>query len=312
MIRKQRLKLPLQLQRQLQRQRQLKPKLKLLMTLLAVMLLGQFGISFCYAGDFLGERYRWWLWFEEKQQGREVKKPKREARLNPQAKLTISNKSNEAITYEQAKAEIEQFRQELEERRFMMLARPTVENVALYRAKEKQMWDKAMIIHEAWEMENLLYPEQRDLLNNPVNVHAVKAKREIGRENEQKKLKELAERFELVLFFQGSCKYCQLLSPVLYSFGSRYGFNISAVSIDGSKHELFESRTSIELVKRLGIEAVPTVIAVSHDSKVAFELTRGYVSGAELEEYGALAVDYLRSSGKWLDLAKEVRAGSKS
>ncbi len=194
----------------------------------------------------------------------------------------------------------------------MMLARPTVENAALYRAKEKQMWDKAMVLHEAWEMANLLYPEQRDLLNNPVNVHAVKAKREIDRKEQQEKIKELAERFDLVLFFQEGCNYCQLLSPVLYSYGESYGFNISAVSIDGSKHGLFETRTSLELVTRLGIETVPTVIAVSHDSKVAFELVRGYVSVSELEEYGALAVDYLRSSGKWLERAKEARAGSKS
>ena len=46
-------------------------------------------------------------------------------------------------------------------------------------------------------------------------------------------------------------------------------------------------------LERLGITAFPTVIAVSHDSKTAFELIRGYVSISELEEYSLLAAKYL-------------------
>ena len=60
----------------------------------------------------------------------------------------------------QAKAEIEQFAKELEDLKFMMLARPSVENVKAYRDKEKLMWTQAMTLHEAWDMTNLLYPNQ--------------------------------------------------------------------------------------------------------------------------------------------------------
>lgn len=89
---------------------------------------------------------------------------------------------------------------------------------------------QAYALHAAWDMANLLYPEQRDLINNPVNVHAVKVKRAMIEEQNAHKIKELAKNFDLVLFFSDSCKYCALLSPVLKNFSEDYGFSVDAVS----------------------------------------------------------------------------------
>ena len=232
--------------------------------------------------DFFEQRYRGWFWFEEKAD-------------NVNNIIGSQNKQTSDITPAEAKAEIEQFAKELEELKFMMLARPSPRNVRAYREKEKQMWDQADALHEAWDIANLLYPEQRDLINNPVNVHAVKVKRAIKEEENTQKIKELAKDFDLVLFFSDSCKYCTLLSPVLKNFAERYGFHIDAISATGSKHEYFKTAVFPELIEGLGITAFPTVIAISHDSKTAFELIRGYVSGSELEEYTLLAAKYLEA-----------------
>jgi len=254
--------------------------------LLAFILLNT--VSLCFAQSFYDEqqRYRGWLWFEEPpKEGLQSSKA-----LNPQ--------SNN-ITPEEAKEEIEKFAHELEELKFVMLARPTPENVRAYREKEKLMWDHALTLHDAWDMANLMYPEQRDLINNPVNVHAVKAKRAMEFETNQQKIKGLAKDFDLVLFFEPTCKYCSLLSPVLKTFSEQYGFNIEAISATGTKHEYFKTSKATGLAQSLGITAYPTVIAISHDSKTAFELIRGYVSLSELEEYSLLAIKYLeRKSAK--------------
>lgn len=177
----------------------------------------------------------------------------------------------------------------------MMLARPTPENVKAYRDKEKQMWKQAETLHDSWDMANLLYPEQRDLINNPVNVHGVKAKRAIQEAENLRKIQQLAKQFDLVLFFSEQCQYCQLLAPVLKNFGSRYGFNIDAVSSTGSKHKYFRTYKDNGLIERLGVTEFPIVIAISHDATTAFELIRGYVSESELEEYSLLAIKYLES-----------------
>ncbi len=243
------------------------------------------------AQGFLNDqRYRGWLFFEKKDV---IKKPTKQIQS-----LDQTARPSE-ITPEEAKAEIEQFSRELDALKFMMLARPTVENVKAYRDKEKLLWAHAEVLESAWEMANLLYPEQRDLINNPVNVHAVKAKRQIEAEEKGNKIKGLAQQFDLVLFFSSSCRYCELFSPVLKSFAEQYGFKVEAVSSDGSKHQYFKTSIDTTLAERLGITAFPTVIAISHDSKTAFELIRGYVSISELEEYSILAHKYLEQQDKW-------------
>lgn len=235
--------------------------------------------SFCANADsFFDERYRGWYWFEQNKPNAEIIEPQnRESTIAPV----------------DAKSEIETFAAELEALKFVMLARPTPESVKAYRDKEAIMWANAERLENAWEMANLLYPEQRDLINNPVNVHAVKAKREMILSENSVKIKHFAKSFDLVLFFSSNCTYCELLSPVLRAFGEQYGFNIEAISSDGKAHKYFKTLTSPELIERLNITAFPTLIAISHDSKTAFELIRGYVSKSELEEYSLLAIKYL-------------------
>ncbi len=250
---------------------------------IALILLVAFSPIIGNANRFFEERYRGWLWFEEND-----------------ANIEKMELGNEKITAYRAKEEIDRLKQELDDLRFVMMARPTPWNVWKYRNKEGEMWKKAFKLHDAWEMANLIYPEQRDLINNPVNVHALKIKREKDQENKIKEIKELAKKFDLVLFFQKDCSYCEVFSPVLKNFGEKYDFNIEAISLDGAtNHTIFKTRNLKSLATRLGIEAAPTVIAVSHDSKVSFELIRGYVTLSELEEHSSLAIKYLKKLGKW-------------
>lgn len=223
------------------------------------------------------QRYRGWLWFEDAWP------------LRP-------NDPAAALTPQQAKAEIDQFARELAALKFLMLARPTPFNVRAYRDKEQLMWRQAERLHDSWDMANLLYPEQRDLINNPVNVHSVKARRRQIEITNVKAIKNLARNFNLVLFFKADCPYCQLLSPVLKSFGQQYGFNIEAASAGGNaKHPYFRTVPAFKLSERLSIKAFPTIVAVSNDGKIAFELIRGLVSISELEEYSLLAIRYLQT-----------------
>lgn len=254
-------------------------KNKLILILLSLMIISSRAVASQQQGPFWQKRYQGWYWFEDSK-----KQPK---------DLSVTNRVGN-ITPEQARAEIEQFAKELEELKYLMLARPSVENVRNYREKEKEMWVRAEKLHDAWDMANLLYPEQRDLINNPVNVHAVKIKRQLEVSSREEKIKELAGKYDLVLFFSQTCTYCQLLSPVLKSFADKYGFTVEAVSSENNDHEYFVTKNVIGLVEKLGISAFPTVIAISHDGRVAFELIRGYVSLAELEEYSLLAYKYLQ------------------
>ena len=232
--------------------------------------------------SFFNQRYRGWLWFEEKTKEQNI-----------QQKNETQNAQEKAITPEAAKAEIEQFAKELEDAKYVMLARPSPENVKAYKDKEALMWQSATKLQESWDMANFLYPQHQDLIKDPINVHAVKLKREVDRTNDGVLITELAKGFDLVLFFKGSCKYCKAFEPVLKTFGQTYGFKVEAITMDGAQSEFFRAVSMPSLVRDLGIDAAPTLVAVSKDGQTAFELIRGYASISELEDYSIRATKHL-------------------
>ena len=245
---------------------------------------------------FFKQRYRGWLWFEEK--------TKEHKSLTPQ-----EYKQSDQITPEGAKAEIEQFAKELEDAKYVMLARPSPKNVKAYKDKEAEMWKAAMKLQESWDMANFLYPEHQNLINEPINVHAVKLKREIDRADDEALITDLAKNFDLVLFIKGNCKYCKAFEPVLKTFGETYDFKIEAITMDNTSSEYFHAVAMPSLVKDLGIDAAPTLVAVSKDGQVAFELIRGFASISELEEYSTRAAKYLAKLGQETKAKQHIKRG---
>jgi conjugal transfer pilus assembly protein TraF len=227
--------------------------------------------------QFMEQRYRGWLWFEEKQ----LEKPTR--------------KIETSITPNDAKKEIEELKERMEEKRNVMMARPSPETVRDYVELEEVMWKKAMQLDGAYRQAKFRYPQYFDKLQDPQNVHAVKFKRKLDSEASESKIRDFATKFDLVFFSRGNCGYCTEFAPVLKRFSDMYGFSVEEASIDGDMSGLFKGRKMTDLAHKLGIEATPTVVAVSKDGKNAFELIRGYVAVAELEEYVGLAVDYVKS-----------------
>lgn len=59
-------------------------------------------------------------------------------------------------------------------------------------------------------------------------------------------------------------------------------------TLDKSNSSYFETNHSLEMVKALGLEIMPTVIAIVKDSRERYELARGAVSIADLEEKALL------------------------
>ncbi len=225
---------------------------------------------------FMEQRYRGWLWFEEKQ----LEKP--------------NSRAETSITPEEAANEIEELQKKMEEKKNIMITRPSPENVLAYVQIEDVMWKKAMLLDDAYRQAKFRYPEYFDKLKDPVNVHAVKYKRKLDDEVKANKIKDFASQFDLVFFSRGNCGYCTEFAPVLERFAEMYGFSVEEASIDGDMSGLFTGKKMPDLAVKLGIEATPSVVAVSKDGKNAFELIRGYVAMSELEEHVGLADDFVK------------------
>lgn len=237
-----------------------------------------------YSRDFFEQRYRGWLWFEEQE--------RQQARV--EEKKRLEEELIKKQQYEKARAEIEQFAKELEELKYMMMRHPdNVEHVRAYRQKEAQMFNNAISLAQTDRIMNFLYPEDFNLIDRPQNLYGRRIKAEIIEKNNQERIMAFAGEVELFLFFSSECPYCQQLEPVLADFIKKYGFKCEAISLDGQDSSYFKTHHDKGLVKHLGLKETPTIVAVTNDSDVRFELLRGAASFAELEEVSLLGVKYL-------------------
>lgn len=235
--------------------------------------------------DFFNERYRGWLWFEEKAHDENQETDDRGMSLVPTSK-----------EMEMAKLENEKFKEELDSLRHMMIRYPNNLNyIRLYKEKEKEMLDGAMMLAVNFAMVNFLNPDMADQLKNPQNIYGRNIASSEKAKNEHQIIKSLSQQIELFIFRQDNCAHCPVLEKHLNSFANKYGFKVEAVAADNSNSKYFKTHNSPELIKQLNLTVMPTVIAVTKDSAMRFELARGAVSIPDLEDNALLLAKYLRN-----------------
>jgi|GEM_PF-1761973 len=233
--------------------------------------------------DFFQQRYRGWLWFDERE---------REAELEESKKLPAMPTIEEM---EQAEIENKQFSRELELLKQMMIRHPEkLDYVLMYKKKEKEMYERSGKLASNWLMANFINPEIVDELEGPTNIYGRDIKRDEDKRKERVRLQKVAKEVELFVFRKGTCPYCATLEKHLSTFASRYGFSVEAVSPDNSKSSYFETNHSPEMIEVLGLEVMPTVIAIVKDTRDRYELARGAVSIADLEEKALLLEQAIR------------------
>ena len=229
-------------------------KLKII-TLLIVIITD----SSVLAVDFYHKHKNGWFWHQERE------KVEDKDDISPQA----------------ARQEVEALKEEIENRKNIMIARPTIENIKKYREVEALMWQKAFALEKAWNIANFKYPELFDRSIDPVNIHAVKLKREFEKKERKRKIEKLALDYGLVVFLQKGNAYSDEFEKTLNSFVRLYKFNIEAVSQDDYKSPYFKTVEMSYLAKKLGIVSFPTLLIVK--GRKIKEVARGYMIISELE-----------------------------
>lgn len=234
---------------------------------------------------FFEQRYRGWLWFEEKERAEDKK-------------IDIS-----VPTPEEAKASIEARKQALENARNVMLEaayRPNIskkeflKSIEDYRRLEQEMQFMSLKVGMAWDETNMLNPEFLDEINNPSNMYGRKKKEELDNIENDKILRTLARSSEIFVIRSGSCGYCPGLEQYLNRFAKKYGFKVEAVSVDSSDSPYFKTTHSPELVSALGARQTPTVFLVSDQDNHRYQLAEGLVSIETLERRTLQAASLLR------------------
>ena len=212
-----------------------------------------------------------WFWYIDPPQEEEIP----EEPIAQSAPATINN----------PKAELEAFQTQLENAQAQAVMQPTRENVLAYLYLQKAAMDRSQAFAETWKRVVWTTPELDHTLIRPTSPKAVHAYYDTRNETREQDLRKLAQSHGLLYFFRQSCPYCTRFSPILKNFAQRYGFHVTAVTLDGGTSPGFPNpRPDNGSAARLKVQAVPAVYLVNPTRRTVEPLAFGLLGPSELEE----------------------------
>lgn len=178
---------------------------------------------------------------------------------------------------------IEGLREERERRLNTAVMNPTEENMKLYLEANHFVQEKSALFADQWRRVTWQNPEYDFSARNPAaNFAQVDLKNE---RNKQKALDlgALSKEWGLVYFFKDNCRFCHLQSPLIKKLSTDYGFEVIAVSLDGSVNENFpeslpDNGIGALLTKGQGIQQVPALFMVNREQTKSFLVSSGVVA----------------------------------
>ena len=153
--------------------------------------------------------------------------------------------------------------------------------VLKYKQLEAKMFDGSLRLFDATEMVNFTNPELTSQI--PTNVFANKIKRQANQQKNERVIKEFGKDFDLLLFTRDTCPYSQAFVPVATNFSQQNQIQLDVTTLDSEHGRIAQS---------IGVNSVPTLVAIKKDGSALFEVARGMISYSELEQSMLLAKAY--------------------
>ena len=226
----------------------------------------------CAYSDFYQENKRGWYWYEQ------------QAKPEEQAKLAGNKNKNQPLEVNQtAVEELNQFKEELEERKATMIMRPSIENTREYIKYQNEMYSKAGKVSQNIRDVMLLYPELNIAREIPISDMGAKVRNRAEKVQNRQLLEQFARKFKLLFFYKASCPYCIPFAEVLEVFARRYGFKVASVAIDGKSIEKFPASGNAQLIEKFNINSTPALFGYSEGLGIAVPIAQGFLAIDELE-----------------------------
>lgn len=203
---------------------------------------------------------------------------------------------------------------ELEER---AINNPTDDNVSDYMYVKRIIFDKAQRFSEA--VVRVLHEDPILDENNRVPYASIGAQsvRNANYQAQQKAVEELSKIGGLIVFVDGSCRFCTMELPVLDMLKRGYNVEYLVISLDGTRPKGFKGTVMPDngLFHKLGLKLTPSIVFVPHpraytgpvDPNQYLIVSQGYYAEDELIKQIAfaghdtqlLSADVMRDLNVW-------------
>lgn len=178
---------------------------------------------------------------------------------------------------------VKAYQQELEKRLHLAWVNPTHQNIKAYQTLQKDLMGRSQTFSEMWMQVLYQNPQLDHTVLFPVNQKG----RHIYLDNEKKLIQEtiqsLKDSYGLFFFFKSECAYCKAFAPIVQAFSQNTGWEVLAISVDGSHLEGFESVVDNGLWAQLNPSVLPALFAVNPKTHTILPIAYGLTSLEEME-----------------------------
>ncbi len=118
---------------------------------------------------------------------------------------------------------------------------------------------------------------------NPAANFAQVSLKEDRNQTRKEQIPQIAQDWGLMYFYRSDCRFCALQSPLVKQLKDTVGFEVLAVSLDGSPNDHFpdalpDNGVSKLLTNGLGLDRVPALFMVKRDQSASYLVSSGVLS----------------------------------
>jgi conjugal transfer pilus assembly protein TraF len=222
-------------------------------------------ISSNSSNSFYRKRNEGWHWYENKKK--------------------VKPNKDEIATTQTPTEQIQQLKEELDQRLHQAIITPTEQNIISYITLQKQIMDQSERFSENWQKVLYYHPDLDERTIFPVSNNARHIYLAEERKAKQEAIRGLAKEYGLFFFFRSNCPYCHSMSTLIKDFSQKYHWNVLAVSLDGKALPEFpNAKQDNGIGANLKVTAVPALFAVHPITKAIIPLAQGMISETEIED----------------------------
>lgn len=256
-------------------------------SLLLIFLL-PFFVNDLTQATFYDRKAEGWHWYEDRYQKSKTRDQKKNPQIvDEQRKATRKEDDprKEEVPQDDPILHLEAFKKEVDRLKAIAILSPTYQNVKAYMEIQKELMDRATRFAQKWVEVVYTTPRLDYTLKHPTSQAARHVYLDQQHAQLEKDIRALSERYGLFFFYSSQCPYCKEFASIVKSFSEKYGWEVLPISLDGDiLPEFPKSKMDNGTAKTLGVQSVPTLLAVEPRSGKVIPLSRGMSAHDQIED----------------------------
>ncbi len=190
---------------------------------------------------------------------------------------------DEAPSPQAPEERLKAFKAEVERLKQVAVMEPTFENVKAYMVIQKELMDKSAAFTSKWMEVVFTTPSLDYSIEHPTSQSGRHVYLDQKKQQMDQEVYNLAQTHGLFFFVSSSCAYCQKFAPIVKAFSQQYGWEVMAISMDGTTLPEFpDADNDNGISAKLGVESVPTLLAVNPQTEEIIPLSNGMSSQQQI------------------------------